>query len=85
MHVYLKILIFLLKIRNAVFEKNSALRKPEYLPETPNPCDLSQGFGAGLVGNYMKMNGVVFMEQNLGSVSVILSISVMSEFMMWHL
>ena len=42
-------------------------------------------FGAGLVGNYMKMNGVVFMEQNLGSVSVILSISAVGEFMMWHL
>jgi len=38
-----------------------------------------------LVGNYMKINGVVFMEQNLGSVSVILSISAVGEFMMWHL
>ena len=26
--------------------------------KTSNPCDFSQGFDAGLVGNYMKMNGV---------------------------
>ena len=53
--------------------------------KTPDPRDRSQGSGAGLVGNYMKMNGVVFMEQNLGSVSVILSMSAVGEFMMWHL